>query len=262
LYVYLESKDYKMKKKIIIGLFGIALVFASCEVLDDLGVNLPTPGEGAGTGTGLSSSEIVQGLKSALEVGAGNSSSSASKTDGFFKNPQIKLPFPPDAIKVKEKVEKVPGFPAKIESFVQTLNRAAEDAALSAKPIFVDAVKGMTVSDGMAILKGDDNAATTYLKGKTSASLKTAFMPKVEASISKVKLASKWEPLAKKYNVLMALSGGQAVDPDLKNYVTDRAISGLFSLIADEEKKIRKDPLARVNDILKRVFGSPEANGG
>ena len=128
--------------------------------------------------------------------------------------------------------------------------------------VFVDAVKSMTVSDGLSILQGGDNAATDYLKEKTSASLKEAFMPKIKASISKVQLTNKWEPVANAYNKAMLLTGGKAVDPDLNNYVCDRAISGLFMLIADEEKKIRKDPVARVNDILKKVFGSPEANGG
>jgi len=259
LYVYPESKDKNMKKKILIGLFGIGLAFASCEVLSEAGIELPTTSTGS---TGLTQSEIIEGLKNALTVGAGNSSSAASKADGFMKNSKIKLPFPPEAEKVREKVVKIPGGQAKVDEFVLTLNRAAEDAAISAKPIFVDAVKGMTVSDGLAILQGDDFAATNYLKDKTSASLKEAFMPKIKASISKVQLTNKWEPVANAYNKAMLLTGGKAVDPDLNNYVCDKAIAGLFTLIADEEKKIRKDPMARVNDILKKVFGSSEANGG
>lgn len=250
-----------MKNKLLLGLFGIGLTFVACDVLSEAEklIDLPTTTTG---NTGLSQSEIIEGLKNALTVGAGNSSASASKTDGFLKNSKIKLPFPPEAEKVREKVVKIPGGQAKVDEFVLTLNRAAEDAALSAKPIFVDAVKSMTVSDGLSILQGGDNAATDYLKEKTSASLKEAFMPKIKASISKVQLTNKWEPVANAYNKAMLLTGGKTVDPDLNNYVCDRAISGLFMLIADEEKKIRKDPVARVNDILKKVFGSPEANGG
>ncbi len=259
LYVYFESKDKYMKKKIIIGIFGLAVAFVSCETLGDLGVSLPTT---TGGSTGLTQSEIVQGLKSALEVGASNSSASASKMDGFMKNPKIKLPFPPSAQNVKEKVESIPGGQAKVDEFVLTLNRAAEDAAIAAKPIFIDAVKGMTVQDGLAILQGGDHAATDYLKEKTSASLREAFMPKIKESIGKVKLTDKWEPVAKAYNTAMMFTGGEAVDPDLNNYVCDKAMSGLFTLIAEEEEKIRENPAARVNDILKKVFGSPEANGG
>lgn len=248
-----------MKKKILIPLFAVTLTFASCEVLNDLGIELPETGT---TTTGLSQNEIIEGLKSALTVGAGNSSSTASKADGFLKNSKIKLPFPPEAESVREKVAKIPGGQSKIDEFVLTLNRAAEDAAIASKPIFIDAVKGMTVSDGLAILQGDEHAATNYLKDKTSASLKQAFMPKIKTSIDKVALTSKWGPIASLYNKAMLLTGGKAVDPDLNNYVCDRAMAGLFTLIADEEQKIRKDPMARVNDILKKVFGSAEATGG
>ncbi len=248
-----------MKKKILLPLITITLAFASCEVLNDLGIELP---ETSTIPAGLSQGEIIEGLKSALTVGAGNSSATASKLDGFMKNSKIKLPFPPEAESVREKVAKIPGGQAKIDEFVLTLNRAAEDAAIASKPIFIDAVKGMTVSDGLAILQGDEHAATNYLKDKTSASLKQAFMPKIKASIDKVALTSKWEPVANIYNKAMLFTGGKAVDPDLNNYVCDKAMAGLFSLIADEEQKIRKDPIARVNDILKKVFGSSEANGG
>lgn len=212
-----------------------------------------------GTSTGLTNAEVVSGLKEALSVGTNNSSGAASKLDGFNANPLIKLPFPPDAIKVKEKVEMLPGGKKLIDDFVLKLNRTAEDAAKESGPIFLNAVKGMSVSDGFAILKGGDNAATNYLKDKTTADLTTAFSPKVGASIDKIGLAKYWQPIADKYNLAMTFTGGKAVEPDLNKYVTERAISGLFTLISAEEAKIRQDPLARVTDLLKKVFGSPEA---
>jgi hypothetical protein len=210
---------------------------------------------GTNTEKGLTNDQVIAGLKEALTVGTGNSATNASATDGFFKNPKIALPFPPDAIKVKEKVEAA-GFKPQVEKFELTLNRAAEEAAKEAKPIFVNAITTMTVQDGFAILKGNDNAATKYLEDKTSASLYTTFKPKVSAAIQKVELTKYWEPVINKYNLLTKLSGGEQINPDLEDYVTKRAMAGLFTLIAEEELKIRKDPVARVTDILKSVFGS------
>lgn len=204
---------------------------------------------------GLTNDQVIAGLKEALTVGTGNSSAKASAEDGFFKNPKIVLPFPPDAIKVKEKVEAA-GFKSQVEKFELTLNRAAEEASKEAKPIFVNAVTGMTIQDGFNILKGADNAATKYLEDKTSSQLYTTFKPKVHAAIEKVQLTKYWEPIMTKYNALTKLTGGEPVNTDLEDYVTKRAMAGLFTLIAEEELKIRKDPMARVTDILKTVFSS------
>lgn len=204
---------------------------------------------------GLTNDQVIKGLKEALAVGTNNSSAKTSAMDGFLKNDRIKLPFPPDAIKVKEKVEAV-GMSAQVDKFVTTLNRAAEEATKEAKPIFLNAITGMSIGDGFNILKGPDNAATKYLEEKTSPELYTAFRPKVAAAIQKVELTKYWEPLITKYNALTKLTGGEQINPDLEDYVTKRAISGLFVLIADEELKIRKDPVARVSDILKQVFST------
>jgi len=144
----------------------------------------------------------------------------------------------------------------KVEEFETTLNCVAEEASKEAAPIFIDAIKGMSIGDGFAILKGADNAATNYLKDKTTSKLKTAFTPKVDAAISKVNLTKYWEPLTSAYNSANILTGGDDIDTDLSAYITDRAISGLFKLVEGEEKKIRKDPIARVSDILSKVFGS------
>lgn len=244
-----------MKKTLILTAF-CGLLIAGCtmqEVMDNTNSVL-----NGGTGTqqkGLTNDQVIAGLKEALTVGTGNSATKASTEDGFFKNPKIVLPFPPDAIKVKEKVEAA-GFKGQVEKFELTLNRAAEEAAKEAKPIFVSAITGMTIQDGFNILKGADNAATKYLEEKTSTQLYNTFKPKVKAATEKVQLTKYWEPIMTKYNTLTKLTGGEQVNTDLEDYVTKRAMSGLFVLIAEEELKIRKDPVARVTDILKTVFGS------
>lgn len=230
------------------------MMIAGCttqEILDDTKAILNSGTEQKG----LTNDQVIAGLKEALTVGTGNSASKASAEDGFFKNPKIVLPFPPDAIKVKEKVEAA-GFKPQVEKFELTLNRAAEEAAKEAKPIFVNAITGMTIQDGFNILKGADNAATQYLQDKTSAQLYDAFKPKVKTAIEKVQLTKYWEPIISKYNMLTKLTGGDQINPDLEDYVTKRAMSGLFTLIAEEELKIRKDPVARVTDILKTVFST------
>jgi hypothetical protein len=206
----------------------------------------------SGKGGNLSESEIAKGLKEALDVGTKNAVGAVSKTDGFFKNPKVKIPFPPEVKKVETAVRKV-GMNKPADDFVVALNRAAEDAAKSATPIFGDAVKNMTLSDAKAILKGNETAATEYMKGKTSAELATKFKPIVQASMQKVQVTKYWNPIATKYNQLPMT---QKVNPDLEKYVTEKAIEGLFKMIAEEEIKIRKDPAARVSDLLKSVFGS------
>jgi hypothetical protein len=148
------------------------------------------------------------------------------------------------------------GLDGQVEKFETTLNRAAEESCKEALPIFKDAILNMTIADGFSILNGGDGAATKFLKDKTTASLKTAFRPKVDAAISKVKLTDYWNPIITKYNSAMTFTGGEKLNPDLNEYVTDKAISGLFHMVEKEENKIRLDPLARVTEILQKVFGS------
>jgi hypothetical protein len=175
--------------------------------------------------------------------------------DGFLKNPAIRLPFPPDAIKVREKAISL-GMQGQVDKFETTLNRAAEAAVKDALPIFKRAILNMSIQDGFAILKGGEGAATKFLKDKTTDSLKVAFLPKVKEATSKVQLTSYWNPIITKYNTAMTFSGGQTINPDLDAYVMQLAIQGLFNLVEKEENKIRKDPKARVSDILMKVFGS------
>ena len=237
-----------------------ALLFASATGFSQINLGkLKEKAESAlpssGSGSALSEAEVVEGLKSALSVGSDNTSANASKVDGFYKNPKIFIPFPEDALKVKEKAEKL-GMQKQVDEFVMTLNRAAEEASKDAKPILVDAVKAMTVKDGFNILKGENNAATVYMEDNTRAQLREKFTPVIKEAIEKVEVTKYWNPLINKYNSASAFTGSEKVDPDLEAYITERALDGLFTLLAEEELKIRENPAARVNDILQRVFGS------
>jgi hypothetical protein len=204
--------------------------------------------------TPLTNAEVINGLKEALTVGTNKSTDLASKLDGYYKNPALFIPFPPEANKVKEYAIKA-GMGAKVNEFEMTLNRAAEEAAKDAAPVFINAIKGMSIGDGFAILKGSDTAATHYLGDKTTPELKQKFTPIVQSAIDKVQLTKYWNPIITSYNKIPLV---QKQNPDLTAYVTDKAIKGLFKLIADEELKIRKDPMARVSDLLKKVFGNPK----
>ncbi len=220
----------------------------------------PATLEGIMSGTGttkpaLTNEEVIKGLKEALNIGAKNAVSFTSKTDGFNKNNLIRIPFPAEAQKVKDAAIKL-GLNSQVETFESTLNKAAEKAAAEAVPVFINAITSMSIQDGFNILRGDSIAATTFLKNATTAELTAKFSPIVQKAIDEVKLTSYWEPLTRAYNQSTILTGNQPVNTDLNAYVTEKALSGLFYYVADEEKKIRKDPAARVTDILKRVFGS------
>jgi hypothetical protein len=240
--------------RVVLSIF-IFVGLVSCNVLNET-LNSVNSNQSTGiTKPSLTNEEVISGLREALQVGIKNSVNLTSVTDGFLKNNEIRLPFPPDAQKVKDKALewKLDG---QVEKFETTLNRAAEEATKEALPIFADAIKNMSVQDGFAILNGGEGAATKFLKDNTSAKLVSAFSPKVKEATSKVKLTEYWNPIITKYNGAMNLTGGQKLDPDLNAYVTQKAIDGLFLMVAKEENKIRKDPLARVTDLLAKVFGS------
>jgi hypothetical protein len=200
----------------------------------------------------LTNEEVIKGLKEALSVGTNSSTSIASKADGFYKNPKVFIPWPEEAKDMKAKLIKM-GMTKKVNDFEMSLNRAAEEAAKKAAPVFVDAITNMSVQDGFAILKGVDTAATNYLRKTTYAPLKDKFMPVVKEAIATVKVTSYWTPLATAYN---KLPGVKKQNPNLDEYVTNKAINGLMLMIAEEEKNIRKNPAARVSDLLKKVFGN------
>lgn len=245
-----------MKKiTITLGLSLIFMTFSSCDVLNSAAETLlETTGDESGRKS-LTNQEVIAGLKEALTVGIKNAVDVTAITDGFLANNEIKLPFPASANAMKEKAIEW-GLEGQVDKVVTTLNRAAEDAAKEAVPIFVNAIKNMTVQDGFAILNGGQGAATEFLRKNTTNELLVVFAPKVQNSIEKVKLTQYWEPVATRYNQAMFFTGGEKVDTDLNQYVTERAIDGLFTMVEKEEVKIRQDPAARVTDLLKRVFGS------
>lgn len=199
----------------------------------------------------LTEEEVGRGLKEALTKGIEKGVATVSKPDGFFKDPVIKILMPPDAKKVEEKLRKV-GQGKKVDEAIESMNRAAEDASKSAKDIFVDAIKEMTIEDAMSILKGEENAATNYLEKTTRQKLYELFEPVIATSLDKVGATKHWETVMTAYNKIPFV---EKVNPNLKEYVTNKAIDGLFVQIAKEEKEIRKNPLARTSDLLKKVFG-------
>lgn len=242
-------------KKLIISALVISSGVLSAQfnldkVIKDVKEDVKKETEKIAPKASLSNDEVIKGLKEALSVGTNNSSSAVSKVDGFYKNPKVKIPFPKEAMDVKNTLDNL-GMQKQTTKFVETLNRGAEEAAKSAAPIFLNAITGMSIGDGFAILNGKDTAATSYLKGKTSAELDAAFRPKVKEALQKVNVTKYWKPLMTKYN---KIPGVKKQNPDLDSYVTAKAMEGLFTLIAEEEMKIRKDPAARVSDILKKVF--------
>jgi hypothetical protein len=252
-----------MKKAILsIGLASL-LFFSSCDVLMEI-LN------SAGGTTALTQSEIVEGLKKALVIGAETSSKTLNATDGYFRDKVVKILLPPEANVIVENLSKVPGLGQKtIDDVVLKINRAAEDAAIEAKPIFIDAITTMTVTDGMNILQGksthktgfDSTAATMYLKDKTYSKLVASFSPKINASLDKkivgnVSTVSAWTSMTGIYNKVAPFIGKPKVTTDLGAYVTKKALDGLFYKVGLEEKKIRKDPFKYASDIIKKVFGS------
>ncbi len=255
--MYVWKKLEKMKKKIIYFSLAISTLITGCDVISDVtGVAVPSStATGQNNAPRLTNQEVIAGLKEALTVGITNAVDVTSVTDGFLGNNEIKLPFPESAIAIRDQALEW-GLETQVNRIVETLNRAAEDAAKEATPIFVNAIKNMTINDGFEILNGGEGAATNFLRRTTTDQLITAFSPKVQESIEKVQLTNHWNPVATRYNQAAPLMGKERVEADLNDYVTRRAIDGLFTMVEKEENKIRVDPAARVTDILSKVFGS------
>jgi len=202
--------------------------------------------------TGLSEQDAVSGIREALVKGTADAVAMVSKPDGYFMNPQIKIQFPEEARSVETKLRSI-GFGAKVDELILTINRAAEDASKSAQPIFIAAIRGMNISDALDIVKGKNDAATQYLAKTTTPELRKKFSPVIKASLDKVDATRLWEEVITVYNQIPFVT---RQNPDLAAYVTDKAISGMFTMIAKEEMKIRQDPAARSTEILKKVFGN------
>ena len=203
-----------------------------------------------GAGGSLSTDEVASGLKEALTVGVQKGTEKLSEIDGFFKDAAIKILLPPEAKKVESTLRGV-GLNKQVDEAILSLNRAAEDAAKSAAPIFVDAIKQMSIQDAWGILKGGDSAATAYLRSKTTAPLMAAFRPVIQTSLDKVDATKYWNTVFTTYNQMPLVN---KVNPDLTSYVTEKALSGIFYQVALQEAQIRKDPVARTTDLLKKVF--------
>ncbi|MEO1053290.1 MAG: DUF4197 domain-containing protein [Bacteroidota bacterium] len=203
------------------------------------------------SGSGLSEEEIGNGLKEALNKGVEKGVAQVSKPDGYFKDEFIKILMPEEAKKVEDKLRKL-GQDKLVDDAIESMNRAAEDAAKSAKDIFVDAIRQMTIQDAVGILKGEDDAATQYLNRTTNNKLNASFQPIIKTSLDKVGATKHWNAVISAYNKIPFVD---KVNPDLDQYVTEKAIEGLFVQVAKEEKEIRENPAARTSDLLKKVFG-------
>jgi len=213
----------------------------------------PTTKKTTTTATGsVSQTEAAEGLKQALVQGISKGTDQASKTDGFYLNKLIRIPFPPDAQRVANTLRTI-GLGAQVDQFELSLNRGAEDAAKSAKPIFLAAIKSLTFKDVWGILTGDKNAATEYLKRTTTTQLTTAFQPIIQQSLDKVNATRYYSALTTRYNRIPLVT---PVQTDLNQYATGKAVDGLFTLVAQEEANIRENPVARTTEILRKVFVS------
>jgi hypothetical protein len=241
-------KKMRLFNLLLIGVFFLSTACTSEQILSTTNTIL-------GGGGALTEGEVSQGLRQALIQGISKGVASASAEGGFNNNSLIKIPFPQDAIRVANTLRDL-GLGKEVDKFVATLNQGAEDAATAAKPIFVNAIKQLTIQDAFNILKGDNKtAATDFLKRVTSAQLKEAFMPKMSASLDKVNATKYYTDLVNRYNKLPLV---QKANPDLKDYATELAMDGLFKLVAQEEQNIRANPLARGSELLKKVFSAQD----
>lgn len=198
----------------------------------------------------VSEQDVKKGLVEALSKGSEYAIKEASAINGFNGNSLIRIPFPQEAKKMKEALVRI-GLEEQIKSMEKSINQSAEIASKEALTILVKAIKNMNIKDAYSILKGEDNAATLYLNDQTNDFLYKSFKPIIIESMEKVEIAKQWNPLVKKYN---SIPFTEKINPDLEDYITNKAIEGLFVLIAQQEKEIRKNPLARTTEILKNVF--------
>ena len=242
-------------KKVILSLVVLTSLVSCAQQKNSTGDILKKAGSifGNKNGSGLTNEEVIAGLKEALSVGARNSSDKLSSVDGFFANAAIKVLMPEEAKKVESTLRNL-GLGNMVDKAILSMNRAAEEASKSAAPIFVDAIRSMSIQDAFGILRGTDSAATVYLKNKTTVSLTNAFKPVIEDALEKTNATKHWKDVFETYNKLPTTFN--KVNTDLSGYVTDKALTGLFYQVAIEEQKIRKDPAARVTEILRKVFGS------
>jgi hypothetical protein len=201
--------------------------------------------------SGLSADEIAGGLKEALQKGAQTGTAKLSSPGGFLENAALKIIMPPEAQKIESTLRKL-GFNQLMDDMIVSMNRAAEDACKTAVPIFTTAIKEMTITDGINILRGSDTSATSYLRTKTNSALAQSFSPIIKTSLDKVNATKYWETIITTYNKIPLI--GKKMNPDLVGYVTDKSLSGIYTEIATQEKDIRANPAARTSALLQKVF--------
>ncbi|MBK9380946.1 MAG: DUF4197 domain-containing protein [Chitinophagaceae bacterium] len=228
-----------MKK--IISVLMLSLALSSCDILS----KLPT-------GTGITEAEAGQGIKEALGQGLVKAVLNLNTTDGFFGSQFYKVLLPPDAVKIENTLRDL-GMGKMVDKAILSINRAAEDAVGYAKPIFVSAIKDMTLMDAINIIKGPKDAATNYFKGKTREALLAAFLPSIKSSLDKVDATKYYGDIVSTYNNFPTTF--KKINPDLPGFVVEKATDALFDQIAKEEANIRENPVARTTEILRKVFG-------
>lgn len=227
----------------------VVLQFTACSELQNIaGTVLSEGGQ-------LTTAEISGGLKEALNKGISQGAQRLSRTDGYFKS-VYKILLPDEVQKVTNRLQNIPGFSQVENELIKLINRGAEDAAKSAKPIFVNAIKQMTFQDATSILMGDKDAATQYLNRVTYQQLYDAFRPKIVQSLDKVNATKYWKDAVTAYNKIPLVT---KVNPELDDYVTTKALVGLFSMVEKEERDIRANVGSRTTDLLKRVFAKQDS---
>lgn len=201
--------------------------------------------------SGLSADEIAGGLKEALQKGAQTGTAKLSSPGGFLENAALKIIMPPEAQKIESTLRRL-GFNQLMDDMIVSMNRAAEDACKTAVPIFTTAIREMTITDGINILRGSDTSATSFLRTKTNTALAQSFSPIIKTSLDKVNATQYWEKIITTYNSVPLI--GKKMNPDLVAYVTDKSLSGIYTEIASQEKDIRANPAARTSALLQKVF--------
>ena len=252
------KKKALIKKLLLIPALS-AILLSGCAELNTLMQSLPSDAP-------LTEADVASGLKEALEIGSKNASSILSAVDGYYGDAMVKILLPEEASVIIDNLNRIPGGDKLVEDVILRINRAAEDAAKEVAPIFVNSIRQMTIRDAFTILKGADNAATQYLINTTRTDLYNLYKPKIRQSTEKdivggISTKDSWEALTGKWNtfansVIGRAAGFHAVNTDLDDYLTNRALDGMFLKVQNEEKKIRTNVSARVTPLLERVFGS------
>ena len=237
--------------KTFIALAFFSLFFIPAESFSQ--ITLPQILPGKKNSTGITENEAGEGIKEALAQGLAKAVLQLNKEDGFFKDALYKVLMPPDAKKIENTLRKM-GMGNMVDKAILQINRAAEDAAGHAKPIFVDAIKSMTISDAIGLLKNGDTSATHFFRIKTTSKLVMAFTPVIKNSLDKLEATKYYADVVNTYNNFPTTF--KKVNPDLPGHVTGKAIEALFDLVGKEERNIRQNMAARTSDLLKKVFGT------